>query len=132
MCNRSDHVKWNIKHTGEHSCDFSGTWLKSLVVSLLLCIPGMSESEESSSGTSADTGFSPVQLAVIAGVAEKVLSKTLTECTGSRASRSSRENGCTVDAVVRQNHSPPVRTLGDSSESAAGEEREKIMQSMQV
>ena len=83
----------------------------------------MSEGEGSSSATSANAGFSPAQLAAIAGIVEKVLNKTLADRTGSTASGSSAEKGGAVDAGVRRSHPPVVGTSGDSSESTIGEDR---------
>ena len=61
----------------------------------------MSEGEESSATAGADAGFSPVQLAAIAGVVEEVLNKTQTDCAEHTTTGSSARKGDTADSGVQ-------------------------------
>ena len=87
----------------------------------------MSEGDGSSAAAGADAGFSPAQLAAIAGVVEEVLNRTRTDRAESTATGSCARKGDAVDPGVRctGSHLSGAGTSGDSSESASSEEKNK-------
>ena len=86
----------------------------------------MSESGGGSPSASAETGFSPAQLAAIADIVQKALSENRARSSESGAAGSSAEEGGRVDPGARPSHAPSTGLPGTSSESTAGEKSIRI------
>ena len=81
----------------------------------------MSESEGGSSSANAETGFSPAQLAAIAGIVQKVLSDNRAISSGSGPAGNSAEESSSGEPGARRSHAPSAGLPGTSSELTAGE-----------